>query len=74
MKRQYWAQHDTRIVGPCDSREEALEKFRAKYPFKGEPYEGAAKHNQIITGYGSAGAWFDLRWDPAIELCFDCGS
>jgi hypothetical protein len=61
----YWCESAEHKVGPYPTRKEALDAFRARYPFRGADYEANARRNQIATGYGRAGAWFDIRWHSA---------
>lgn len=65
--RTYWAQRRTKTVGPYATRNEAVEAFRAKYPFKGPDYGKSAKRNQIMVGYGAHGPVFDICWYDAKE-------
>ena len=71
MALKFWAlkEYQTRskhrkLVGPCATREEAIEEFRKLYPFKGKAWEASASANQIMTGYGEFGPYSDMRWHP----------
>jgi hypothetical protein len=65
MDKKYWAKRGRKIVGPCDSRDAALDAFRKAYPVKGPDWKVNAKKNDILTGYGEFGPHFDMRWDKA---------
>lgn len=68
MKNTYFATRGRNIVGPFDSRQEALDAFRNAYPHKGADYLAKAKSAQILTGYGADGPYFDMRWHDAKDL------
>jgi hypothetical protein len=57
--RKYWAKRRNQISGPHPTQEAALAAFRAAYPAP------PTRKNEICTGYGSDGPWFDIRWSPA---------
>jgi hypothetical protein len=65
---QFWAKRGKTIVGPFPSRDEALAAFYAANPFKKPLYLATAKANEVLTGYGSTGPNFDMRWHPARVL------
>jgi hypothetical protein len=56
MERSFWAHYRTgrykRKVGPFATREEAVQAALADKP----------KHKTLMSGYGSDGGWFDIRW------------
>lgn len=67
--RKYWAEKGGNMVGPLPSHDEAIAAWRRLYPFTSEPHEARAPRNQVITGYGAAGPWFDIKWhNPKMEI------
>lgn len=64
----YWAKRGKAIVGPFPTRSDALAAFYAAHPFKGPDYMARAKVNEVLTGYGTTGPSFDMRWHHAREL------
>jgi hypothetical protein len=67
---EFWAKRTKRQVGPCATREEALRLFRETYPLTAAErrkrtglFSGGI--GRILTGYGSDGPWFDMRWHDA---------
>ena len=67
-ERQFWAQRGKSKVGPRASREEALAAFRKAFYFRGTDAAAQSKRWAIMTGYGSDGPWFDMRWHDAREV------
>ena len=61
----FWACRGKNKVGPFLTREEAIEAFRKAFPFKGSDYAARATRNDITTGYGLGGPWFDVHWAKA---------
>jgi hypothetical protein len=59
MTRTYWAHFKTgnkkHVLGPFETREQALEKVKEYGPVK-----------QLSTGYGAAGAWFDIKFHTPV--------
>lgn len=56
MTRQFWAcvtRKPKTLVGPFESREQAVAQVFANHP--------SAK--EATSGYGSEGIYFDIRWD-----------
>lgn len=55
-KRQYWGyviyRNKARNIGPFATRDEALSETGKQFPTR----------RNINTGYGSAGAHFDIQW------------
>jgi hypothetical protein len=64
----YWAKRGKAIVGPFPTRSEALAAFYAAHPFNKPLYLAMNKANEVLTGYGTTGPNFDMRWHPAREL------
>jgi hypothetical protein len=62
MERTYWA--DCKVgrkrerFGPFATREEAEKAAR----------KATTKPKSILTGYGSDGPWFDMRWPEPSNL------
>lgn len=53
------------MIGPFETQEAAVAKFREVHPFKGAAWMAKMKKYSIMTGYGSDGPRFDIRWhDP----------
>ena len=52
MERTYWAQAKGKKVGPFATAQEAWTAFFTAYP----------KAKECSYGYGSEGAWFDIKW------------
>lgn len=68
MQTQYWAKRGKKQVGPFATRDAALDAFRTAYPFTKALYLATAKANEILTGYGTFGPQFDMRWHPARDV------
>jgi hypothetical protein len=64
----YWAKRGKKQVGPFSSRCKALAAFYAANPFNKPLYLATAKANEVMTGYGAEGPFFDMRWHPALKL------
>lgn len=65
----FWAKRGKQLVGPFPTREDALREFRIKFPLYGKHPLGR-KQTDIMTGYGTFGPMFDIRWNDAD----DCGN
>lgn len=68
MDRKFWAKRGKQIVGPHATQDQALDAFRAAFPFNGPRYQASARKNQVMTGYGEFGPYSDLRWHDARDL------
>jgi hypothetical protein len=59
MERQFWAHYRSgrykRKIGPFATRAMAVGAALVDKP----------KHKTLMTGYGSDGAWFDIKWHDA---------
>ncbi len=62
MSQKFWAISGKKEAGPCDTREEAVKAFSAKYPATAKNFRLS-----VMTGYGNFGPHFDIRWLPAYE-------
>ena len=60
MEKQFWAIRGKQKSGPHPSREAAADAFRAAYPVPARKV--GSKKTQIMTGYGTFGPSFDIRW------------
>lgn len=65
--QNFWAQRGRKQVGPFPTREEAVAAFRTAFPFKGADYAHTAPKNKILSGYGTNGAYLDMRWHNALR-------
>lgn len=55
--RRYWAKvnGNSKLFGPYDTREAAEAAAFAGF---------AIPAKEVMSGYGSEGPWFDIRWTP----------
>jgi hypothetical protein len=60
--KQFWAKRGKAVIGPCATREQALQAFNSAHPVKGPAYLLTSRKNDVMTGYGTFGPHFDIQW------------